>query len=316
MGLIEIKLIVPGIVVDGAFGQASYDFRHLSFSYPPWHLVTTTFYSLSVIHFPRENMIIISERINGQFGTVGRAIDRRDEKFIQDLARQQESAGADYLDINTGPGREDGPACMDWLVRTVQDAVDLPLCLDSPGPKTMEAGLKACDASPLINSTTAEAKKMERFFPLAKEYDSDIVCLTINEKGIPNDAASRTELAMMLITTAMENEVMPDKLFIDPVILPVGAAQDQGKMVIESVRQFRMLNDPPVRTVVGLSNVSNMAKERSLLNRSFLAMLMGAGLTAAIADPEDRELMKIVKAGEILLNESLYCDDFLMHLRE
>lgn len=261
-------------------------------------------------------MLIISERINGQFGSVGHAIDKRDEKYIQELALMQVEAGADYLDINTGPGRDDAPACMEWLVKTVQDAVDLPLCLDSPGPKTMEAGLKACNSSPLINSTTAEAKKMERFFPLASEYDSDIVCLTISEKGIPNDAESRTELAMTLITTAMEHGVMPDRLYIDPVILPVGAAQDQAKVVIESIRQFRMLNDPPIRTVVGLSNVSNMAKERSLLNRSFLAMLMGAGLTAAIADPEDRELMKVLKAGEILLNESLYCDDFLMHLRE
>jgi len=261
-------------------------------------------------------MLIISERINGQFGSVGHAIDKRDEKYIQELALKQVEAGADYLDINTGPGRDDAPACMEWLVKTVQDVVDLPLCLDSPGPKTMEAGLKACNSSPLINSTTAEAKKMERFFPLAGEYDSDIVCLTISEKGIPNDAASRTELAMTLITTAMEHGVMPERIYIDPVILPVGAAQDQAKVVIDSIRQFRLLNDPPIRTVVGLSNVSNMAKERSLLNRSFLAMLMGAGLTAAIADPEDRELMKVLKAGEILLNESLYCDDFLMHLRE
>jgi len=261
-------------------------------------------------------MLIISERINGQFASVGHAIDRRDEKYIRDLALKQLESGADYLDINTGPGRDDAPACMEWLVKTAQDAVNLPLCLDSPGPKTMEAGLKACNEKPIINSTTAELKKMERFFPLANEYDADIVCLTISEKGIPNDAESRTELAMMLITTAMEHDVMPDKLYIDPVILPVGAAQDQSKVVIDSIQRFRMLNDPPIRTIVGLSNVSNATKERSLLNRSFLAMLMGTGLTAAIADPEDKELMKIAKAGEILLNEKLYCDDFLMHLRE
>jgi len=143
-------------------------------------------------------MLIISERINGQFASVGHAIDRRDEKYIRDLALKQLESGADYLDINTGPGRDDAPACMEWLVKTAQDAVDLPLCLDSPGPKTMEAGLKACDEKPIINSTTAELKKMERFFPLANEYDADIVCLTISEKGIPNDADSRTELVETL----------------------------------------------------------------------------------------------------------------------
>jgi 5-methyltetrahydrofolate corrinoid/iron sulfur protein methyltransferase len=260
-------------------------------------------------------MIIISERINGQFSSVGKAIDRRDPTYIQELAVCEVNAGAKYLDINTGPGREDAPACMEWLVRTVQDVVDIPLCLDSPGPKTVEAGLRACEKPPIINSTTAEIGKMERFFPLAREYDADIVGLTLSEKGIPNDSEKRTELAMMLITTAMDHGVMPEKLFIDPVVLPVGAAQDQCKVVLESVRKFRMLNDPPVRTIVGLSNVSNNTKERSLLNRTFLAMLMSGGLDAAILDPEDRELMKIVKAAEILLNKKLYCDDFLMHLR-
>jgi 5-methyltetrahydrofolate corrinoid/iron sulfur protein methyltransferase len=261
-------------------------------------------------------MLIVSERINGQFASVGQAIDRRDTKFIQDLALKQVECGANYLDLNTGPGRDDAPACMEWLVKTVQEVVDTPLCLDSPGPKTMEAGLKVCEGKPIMNSTTAEVKKMERFFPLAAEYDADIVCLTISEKGIPNDSDSRTELAMLLMTTAMEHGVMPEKIFLDPVILPVGAAQDQGKVVIKSIQQFQILNDPAPRTIVGLSNVSNMAKERSLLNRSFLAMLMGTGLTAAIMDPEDRELMKIVKAGEILMNEKLYCHDFLMDLRD
>lgn len=256
-------------------------------------------------------MLIISERINGQFSAVGKAIDSRDTKFIQEIAVRQAEAGAHMLDINTGPGRDDAPACMEWLVKTVQEAVDIPLCLDSPGPKTMEAGLKVCNRRALINSTTAEQKKMERFFPLARDYDADIVCLTISERGIPNDPESRTELAMLMMTTAMEYEIMPDRIYLDPVILPVGAAQDQGKVVLESIRQFRMLDDPSPKTVVGLSNVSNMTKERSLLNRTYLAMLMGAGLTAAICDPEDRELMKVIKAGEILLNEKLYCDDFL-----
>ena len=261
-------------------------------------------------------MLIVSERINGQFSSVSQAIDQRDAKYIQELAIKQVECGANYLDINTGPGRDDAPACMEWLVKTVQEVVDTPLCLDSPGPKTMEAGLRVREGKTIINSTTAEMKKMERFFPLANEYDADIVCLTISEKGIPNDAESRTELAMLMLTTAMEFGVMPERVFLDPVILPVGAAQDQGKVVINSLSQFKLLNDPAPRTIVGLSNISNMAKERSLLNRTFLAMLMSTGLTAAIMDPEDRELMKIVKAGEILLNEKLYCDDFLMHLRE
>ncbi|MFA7149633.1 MAG: dihydropteroate synthase DHPS, partial [Candidatus Methanomethylophilaceae archaeon] len=132
-----------------------------------------------------------------------------------------------------------------------------------------------------------------------------------DERGVPNDADSRAEMAMLMMTTAMEYAVMPEKIFLDPLILPACAAQDQGKKVLESLKMFRILNDPAPRTVVGLSNISNGASDRSLMNRTFLAMLAGAGLTAAIMDPEDSALMDVVKTADILLNNKLYCNDYL-----
>jgi 5-methyltetrahydrofolate corrinoid/iron sulfur protein methyltransferase len=256
-------------------------------------------------------MYVISERINGLFSTVSKAIDRRDAKWIQDHAIRQIECGAQALDINTGPGRDDGPAVMDWLVRTVQEVTDVPLCIDTPGIKTMTAGLKASSGKAIMNSTTAETAKMEKFFPLAREYSAEVVCLTMDERGVPNDAESRAEMAMLMITTAMEHEIMPDRLFLDPLVLPMKAAQDQGAKVIEALRMFRTLNDPAPRTVVGLSNVSNGTKDRPLVNRTYLAMLMGAGLSAAILDPEDLELMRTIKTVQVLLNQKLYADDFV-----
>lgn len=256
-------------------------------------------------------MLIISERINGLFTSVGKAIDHRDAKFIQDLAVKQINHGAQALDINVGPGREDGPAAMEWLVSTVQEVVSVPLSLDTSGPKTMEAGLKAAKNGVIMNSTTAEAKRMDRFFPLCKEYDAEIICLCMDERGVPNSADARAEMAMLMMTRAMEHDIMPDRLYLDPLVLPTSAAQGQGRKVIQAVQMFQALNDPAPRTVVGLSNVSNGTKQRSLLNRTFLAMLLGAGLSAAICDPEDPELMSTIKAGQVLLNERLYCDDFL-----
>ncbi len=256
-------------------------------------------------------MYLISERINGLFASVSKAIDNRDAKWIQDHAIRQLDCGAQALDINTGPGREDGPAVMEWLVRTVQEVTEAPLCIDTPGIKTMTAGLKAAKNRVIINSTTAEKARMERIFPLAREHNAEVICLTMDERGIPNSAEARAEMAMLMITTAMEHEVMPERLFLDPLVLPTKAAQDQSVKVIEALRLFRTLNDPAPRTVVGLSNVSNGAKDRSLLNRTCLAMLMGAGLSAAILDPEDAELMKTLKAAQILLDQKLYCDDFI-----
>jgi len=256
-------------------------------------------------------MLIISERINGLFTSVGKAIDHRDTKFIQDLAVRQIDHGAQALDINVGPGREDGPAAMEWLVKTVQEITSVPLSLDTSGPKTMEAGLKAAKNKVIMNSTTAEEKRMGRFFPLCKEHDAEIICLCMDERGVPNSAEARAEMAMLMMTKAMEYDIMPDRLYLDPLVLPTSAAQDQGRKVIQAVQMFQSLNEPTPRTVVGLSNVSNGTKQRSLLNRTFLAMLLGAGLSAAICDPEDPDLMATIKAGQVLLNERLYCDDFL-----
>ena len=211
----------------------------------------------------------------------------------------------------SGLGRDDGPAAMEWLVSTVQEVSSLPLSLDTSGPKTMEAGLKVAKNQVIMNSTTAEEKKMAKFFPMCKDYDAEIICLCMDEKGVPNSAEARAEMAMLMITKAMEHDIMPERLFLDPLVLPTGAAQDQGRKIIQAVQMFQTLNEPAPRTVVGLSNVSNGTKHRSLLNRTFLAMLMGSGLSAAICDPEDQELMDIIKAGQVLMNERLYCDDFL-----
>ncbi|MFA7150125.1 MAG: dihydropteroate synthase, partial [Candidatus Methanomethylophilaceae archaeon] len=166
-------------------------------------------------------MIIISERINGLFKSIGKAIDERDASTIQEAVCKQIECGANALDLNIGPGRgTEGPETMEWLVRIVQEVTDLPLSIDSPSVKTLEAGLSVSDNPTIINSTTAEVDKMTKLFPLAARYDSDIICLTMDERGVPNDADSRAEMAMLMMTTAMEYAVMPEKIFLDPLILP------------------------------------------------------------------------------------------------
>jgi 5-methyltetrahydrofolate corrinoid/iron sulfur protein methyltransferase len=256
-------------------------------------------------------MLIISERLNGLFKSVGKAVDTRDKKALQDLALEQVKLGANMLDVNTGPGRDDPSGDLVWMIETIQEVTDTPLCIDTPDPNAMEAGLQAVNGRVMINSTTAEANKMEKLFPLAAKYNADIISLTLDEKGIPNDAASRGEMALIMITKAMEHGVATESLYLDPLVLPVGAAQDQGQKVLESLDMFKNLCDPSPKTVVGLSNISNNTKQRPLLNRTYLIMLMAHGLDAAICDPYDRDLIEAVKTSEILLNKKLYADDFL-----
>lgn len=256
-------------------------------------------------------MLIISERLNGVFKSIGKAIDARDKKTLQDLALEQVKLGATMLDVNTGPGRDDPAGDLVWMIETIQEVTDTPLCIDTPNPTAMEAGLETVKGKVLINSTTAEAAKMDKLFPLAAKYNADIISLTLDEKGIPNDASSRGEMALIMITKAMEHGVPTENIYLDPLVLPVGAAQDQGPKVLEALDMFKTLCDPPPKSVVGLSNVSNNTKQRPLLNRTYLIMLMAHGLDAAICDPFDKELMDAIKTSEILLNKKLYADDFL-----
>jgi 5-methyltetrahydrofolate corrinoid/iron sulfur protein methyltransferase len=261
-------------------------------------------------------MIIISERINGQFKSVGRAIDEKNEDFLKNLAKEQVAAGADYLDISTGPGVSNPEDTMKWMVETVQSAVDVPLCVDTPQPGTMEAGVSAVKNKAMINSTTADIEKMQTLFELAKKYNTEIICLTLDEKGIPQDVDKRCEFAMLMISTAMEYDIPMERLYLDPLVLPTCAAQDQGPKVIEAIRMFKTLSDPPVNTVVGLSNISNGAKNISMLNRIYASMLMSSGLDSAIMDPSDQDLVEAVRTAEILLNKKLYAHDYLKECQQ
>jgi 5-methyltetrahydrofolate corrinoid/iron sulfur protein methyltransferase len=256
-------------------------------------------------------MIIVGEKINGMFKAVGKAIDTRDKKVIQKLAIDQLNAGAHILDVNTGPGVENAPEVMKWLVHTIQEVTDAPLAIDTPNIETMIAGVKEVKGRVLINSCTAESEKMTKLFPLAKECNAEVICVTLNEKGIPSDPTGRCELAMQLITNAMELGISTEMLYLDPIILPIAAAQDQTENIFETLSLFKKLCEPAPKTIVGLSNVSSGTKERPLINRTYLIMLMAHGLDAAVLNPLDTELMNAVKTAEILLNKKLYCDDYL-----
>lgn len=258
-------------------------------------------------------MIIIGERINVRTQVLGDAMRNRDFGPIKDMALKQVKAGANYLDINIGPARKDGPALMEWIVTNIQKVTDCPLCLDTTNPDAMEAGLKVHKGQAIINSTSAEPERIAAFMPLAAKYNAQIIALTLAKGGLPRDGAERCALAAELMSAAMEHGVSLENIFLDPIVVPINGQQEQIPGIIEAIRMFQELNDPPMKSVVGLSNVSNGCPEemRSLLNRTFVTMLITAGLTAAIIDPLDKEMVSAVKATDCLLNETLYCHSFL-----
>lgn len=256
-------------------------------------------------------MIIIGELINGMYKDVGRAIANKEVDIIQLLASDQVKAGASVLDVNTGPYSKNPKDDMKWLVESIQSVADVSLALDSTKVDVIEEGLKLVKKRAIINSTSADDDKMSKIFDLAKRYNAQVIGLTMDKSGVPNSKEKRIELAATIVAKAMEYGINTDDLYLDPIVLPVNVAQTQGAEVLEALREFRLLCDPAPQTTVGLSNVSQGTKTRSLINRTFVTMAIANGLTSAILDPLDKDLMDALITAELILNKNIYCDSFL-----
>ncbi|NLX90774.1 MAG: methyltetrahydrofolate cobalamin methyltransferase [Firmicutes bacterium] len=256
-------------------------------------------------------MILIGERINGMFSDIARAISEKDPRPIQEWAKKQEAMGAAYLDLNVGPSVADRVSAMRWLVEVTQEASSLPLCLDSTDYDAIEAGLEVCKRPAMINSVPAIQEKMDRVFAMALKYDAEVIGLAMNEEGIPKDSESRIALAMELVANCDAHGIPLERLYIDPLVLPCNVGQDHGPEVFETLRQVKLLSNPPPRTTLGLSNISQGAKNRKLINRTFAVMAMACGLDSAIANVCDQELLEAVATARILLNMDIYCDSYV-----
>jgi len=246
-------------------------------------------------------MLLIGENIHIIAPKVKAAFTERDSSVIQDLAKEQVEHGADMLDLNIGPQKRKGVEVMKWIVNAVQETTDVPLSLDTTNLAALEAGLKLVKRQAMLNSASADPERLESVMPLAASFNAKVISLTMGKSGIPQTADGRVELAMdVLIPKAVELGIPMSGLYLDPLVLTVNGTQEHAPETLNAVRFFKQLMDPPPMTVVGLSNVSNSVphENRSLLNSTFLVMLMGAGLDSAIADPLDDRLHEFIRAVE------------------
>jgi len=266
-------------------------------------------------------MLLIAERINGMFTDVKQAIAAKDKKVIQDLATRQTEAGAAYLDVNVGTAAADQEGTMQWLVETIQEVCSTPLCLDSQKPEVIAAGLKVLNADNggILNSTPLNKKSddevFDKYVEMAEQAGAkiSIIALTMDKNGVPQDVDTRVAIAAEIVSKAMEKGFETQRLFIDPIVLPVKVpnAQVQPGNILAAMDQIRYLCDPAPHMTIGLSNLSQGASERSLINRVFLAMAMSRGLDSAIVDVFDTDLVNVVATANMLMNKQIYSDSFL-----
>ncbi|MCX6339451.1 MAG: homocysteine S-methyltransferase family protein [Candidatus Aureabacteria bacterium] len=264
--------------------------------------------------------LVIGERINLSVKKeMARAFITGDPAAMREAATDQVREGAHLLDVNVGVsgealglGKVSERELMERAVLLMQRSIDVPLVLDSNNPEALEAGLRESEGRPLINSVPADGEKTRRLLRLARRYGAAIVILPLSGRGIPDSAVERVRLAEEVRADALRAGIAPEDILIDPLAMAISAAPEQGLVTLETLS---MLKERGYQTIVGLSNISFGLPERSILNASFLAMAMGAGLDAVILNPADEVVMRALRAGRVLTLSDGGARDYIARFR-
>lgn len=246
-------------------------------------------------------MLLIGENIHVISKSVQAALLARDEAFILDLIKKQ--TNMDYIDLNVGPAKGAMEGILPWLGDLVEKNTDLKISFDTTNSNEMRLGLEKSKKPQncLLNSTSADEARLEKVTDLASEFGSSLIALTMNKEiGIPKTADERLELAFQIFEKCQEKGIENERIFFDPLILPVSVDQAQAQEALNTIQMIKQSFDPEVMTTVGMSNISNGSPKeiRPLINKVFAVLAFGAGLDSAIIDALDTDLIQTIKTLE------------------
>jgi 5-methyltetrahydrofolate corrinoid/iron sulfur protein methyltransferase len=242
-----------------------------------------------------------------------RALERRDPAPIQQLVRICESAGADFIDLNTGPLKRDPIQTMDFLVRVVQEASDLPIWIDTANPIAIQAGLAANTKTAVINGISLEPAKLRDILPLAVRYEVDTVgFLLLPDGGVPANALERIQAAIELHEVCRQAGFPATRLIMDPILVPVmwNNGLIQNREILSVIRQLPEILDNPIRSVVGLSNVTAGEKSlyrKQLLECTVIPMLASSGLEMLMMNMMHSASVHTARISRIWMERDLFC---------
>lgn len=260
-------------------------------------------------------MLIVAERINSSRKSIAQAVGDRDVGFIQNEARIQAEAGADYIDVNAGTFVGEEQDCLKWVVRVVQEATELPLCIDSPDPAVIEGVLPLVKRTPLINSITMEPVRLNGMLPLAAGHGAKVIGLCQSEDTMAESAEDKLRLAGQLAESVTKAGIPLDSLYIDPLVYPLATHPESAMAAMEAIERI-MKGFPGVHTICGLTNISYGLPKRKLINRTFLVTAVARGLDAVILDPTDNALFGALKAALAVVAKDEYCMDYIAAFRK
>jgi len=228
--------------------------------------------------------------------------------YVLELAESQIKAGADVLDVNVGyPGVDDVKLLPDTVI-AISNKFDIPLCLDSPNPKAIEAALKAASGKCLINSVNGKETSMKELLPVVKEYGAAVIGLCMDDEGISNDPEKRVAIAEKIIERAVKAGIKTEDVIIDPLAMAVSAEPQACNTTLATILLLHQRLGHNI--TIGASNISFGLPDRESLNSAFIAISVYCGLTCPIANPE--KITSIIRAADLVLGK----DDFAVRFVE
>lgn len=257
-------------------------------------------------------MIRVADNLQIIDPAIQRAVDERNPRPIQNVVHKCVAAGAQAIDINSGPLPREAADRMRFLVESVQAETDLPILLDTTNPEAVAAGLSASVNRTIINGFSMEQRKIDAILPLARKHDVEIVGYLLYPNGhVPPDEAGRLEMALQLHAAFRQTGLPDERLIIDPIVAPViwenGHLQDMA--VISVIRHLPDLLGFPVRTIAGISNLTTgrgpMAKKR-LLEAAYLPMLAASGLSFALMNMFHEQTVAVAHACQALMDSKIF----------
>jgi 5-methyltetrahydrofolate--homocysteine methyltransferase len=250
--------------------------------------------------------VVIGERINPT-GRKLLALEMKNGDYSRVVADAlaQVAAGAQVLDINAGIPLADEPAILAEAIRLVQSVTDVPLSIDSSIVAALEAGLAAYQGKALLNSVTGEDERLEAVLPLVKKYGCAVVAISNDDTGISENPDVRFEVARKIVQRAMDHGIPASDVVVDPLVMPIGAINEAGRQVMHIVRRLR--EELKVNTTCGASNLSFGLPHREGLNAAFIPMAVAAGMTSAITNPLQPELMQAVRGADVIMGNDPQC---------
>lgn len=257
---------------------------------------------------------VIGERINTSRKNVQNAVASKDTEYIIEDVKKQQEAGATYIDVNAGARIGHEKEDMKWLLDTIQPVVTVPLTLDSPDPAVLEMAFGMVKDTPMINSISLEKERFEAMIPFLNGKDCKIIALCMDDSGMPGTSDDIIGRADTLVKELNNIGIATGSIYIDPLVQPISTDINKGVMVLDAVRGIKA-KYPDVHITGGLSNISYGLPQRHIINRTFITLMMDAGMDSAIIDPLDAKIMAGIKTADMLLGNDAFCGNFLKGVR-